>query len=344
MKFLFYHDTLGGPYYQRKGLANVLASVGHQCTFWNEQTKSAFDMFSEYEPDIFMGQTYNLSRAIRKCLQARPNIKKVLYASAYGEILDNLDLNKYPIVAVTEEEKRNVEEVKPDIVWIHHHPNKAWVSIGHWKEFGCKPIGLCKAADVLEYAKGVYNDGLACDIGFIGGYWKYKSQELDKYILPLCRAELGLKVKLFGNQPWPVPNYLGFINEGEAKNLFKSAKVCPNVYEPHSLAFGLDVIERPFKVIAAGGLPVECGYVKSMHEDVFTETNLKVAESLEELIHWVKVEQEDRDIYIRAVQNELFNKHTYHHRVAQLFNELNLPEEANKVMQAYQEWREKNAI
>lgn len=348
MKFLFLSDNSGAPFYQRVGLAKALVRAGHDAMFWQPERKPAFDAFGEYEPDVFIGQTYNTSRAVAKCIKARPHMKVALFASALGEVLKDVDVKRFPIVVASDDEKRVIETLKketgkPDFVWIHHHRNQAAYSIGGWlDQFGIPVLGSGKAADLLTYWGGKHDPLLDCDVGYIGGYWPYKAQNLNKYLLPLCGKH---DVKIFGNTPWPVPQHLGFIDEGDAKNLFASAKICPNVYEPHSVQYGRDPIERPFKVLAAGGFVLDAGYVRTIHEDFFPSKEIPYAQTPKEffeLVHFFLSKPLDREIIAKNGQLRVLYEHTYFHRVSEFLHLLGFPTEAEGVMGAYRQWTLQN--
>jgi hypothetical protein len=71
-------------YHYRLGWANAFASAGNNVNYWNTFQKSAFDVFTEFEPDIFIGTTWGLNRAIIKCIAARPELKVLLSAPNWG--------------------------------------------------------------------------------------------------------------------------------------------------------------------------------------------------------------------------------------------------------------------
>ena len=49
-------------------------------------------------------------------------------------------------------------------------------------------------------------------------------------------------------------HYLATSLDDIADYIYASAKICPNISEPHSLVFGFDVVERPFKIMSASFL------------------------------------------------------------------------------------------
>ena len=261
MKILISSDGPHAHSYIRTSWGKVFANLGHQVRMWEISQESAFDAFDEFEPDIFMGQTYNLNDAVFKCIKERPHMKVVLRASDWGDMQDNIDLNKYPILVAQEEEKRLLEKLKkqtgkPDFVHNHYHDN--WISQTHgkWNDIGIRPVSLMHAADIFDFYPQQAVSLLKCDIGFIGGYWPYKAINLDKYLVNLCTPVGKYNIKIFGSSSWPVCQHLGKIDNNNVGALFSSATVCPNISEPHSQDFGYDIIERPFKILMSGGFCV----------------------------------------------------------------------------------------
>lgn len=330
-----------GPRTVRTGWLRALESAGHNTMFWLTDKKSAFDAFNEFSPDIFLGTTQTLTPAIAKCIAKRPNIKVALFATAWGDNISKIDLKKYPIDVVSEQEKLAVAELKattgrPDFVFIHLTDKNVEGNLGGWRTIGVEPVGIMNAADPFEYLGGQERDFLRCDVGFCGGYWGYKARNLNKYILPLCHPSEGLNVKIFGNQPWGVDCYLGNLEDPLVKDLFKSATVCPNVSEPHSTDLGFDIIERPFKVLASGGFCVS-DYVAEARE-IFTESELimtKTPQEFHRLIkHYIK-KPDDRIPFINAGRHKVLKEHTYFHRVAKMLKYFGLAGEAISVMESY---------
>ena len=104
----------------------------------------------------------------------------------------------------TEEEVKNVEKVagslsdiKNLVLFNYVHPNRKNYLMGGWEETVAKTIGLLPAADPIYYFKENVNEQLKCDIAFVGGYWPYKGQNLDKYIIPLCYPLGKYNIKIF---------------------------------------------------------------------------------------------------------------------------------------------------
>lgn len=341
MKILcLYHSC--GPQFVRQGWSNVFKACGHEFYFWNPKEKPVFDAFDQLNPDIFISTTYDITTGTIQCLKEYPNTKVALVGSNWGELDKSIDLVKYPIVVAQDKEKRIIESLKkqtgkPDVIFTHYHDSFIEPTMGLWRSIGCDIMSMLNAADVIDYGIGEYKQELASDIVFVGGYWKYKAENLDKYILPLCEPAGKYRIKLFGNQAWPVPQYLGLIGTSSVKHLFASATICPSVSEPHSNEFGFDVIERPFKILSAGGFCISDD-VLSLHRDIFKNKELPIAKTPSEMKSMIDnflAFPEERIPFMKAGQATVYEKHTYFHRVADLLNVLNMPKEADDILNTY---------
>jgi len=337
MKVLISSDGLNAHHYIRMSWSKVFSSMGYEVRIWQKDETPAFDAFDEFEPDIFMGQSYHLDEALFKCIQHRPHMKVVLRGSDWGDIQKDIDLNKYPILVASEEEKKLLERLKeetgkPDFVHNHYHEN--WIKHTHnkWEDIGIKPFSLIHGADIFEFGLRPPVDVLKCDIGFVGGYWPYKAKCLDKYLIKLCHPVGDYNIKIFGNRNWPVVQYMGSIASENVGSLFASATISPNISEPHSQDFGYDIIERPFKVLMSGGFCIS-DYVESMANDVFTNNEIvfaKTPEEFKKLIDFYIKNPDERIKHMKAGYESVVENHTYFDRVASILTELNLPEEAAK--------------
>ena len=106
MKILISSDGFHAHYHIRMSWARVFQSLGAEVSLWNIDSKPVFDAFDEFEPDIFIGQTYHITESLIKCIEERPNLKVMMRASDWGDMQNDIDLDKYPILVATEEEKR----------------------------------------------------------------------------------------------------------------------------------------------------------------------------------------------------------------------------------------------
>ena len=339
MKILISSDGPHAHYYIRMSWLKVFRAMGHDVQLWHKDEKPAFDIFDEFEPDLFMGQTYNLDDALFKCIKCRPHMKVVMRASDWGYMQKGIDLKKYPILVAQEEEKKLLERLKeetgkPDLVHNHYHEN--WIKVTHneWESIGIRPISLLHGADIFDFYLRPPIKQLQCDIGFVGGYWPYKAINLDKYLINLCHPVGKYNIKIFGTSNWPVAQYNGRVSTENVCGLFASATISPNISEPHSQDFGYDIIERPFKILMSGGFCIS-DYVESMVNDVFTNNEIvfaKTPEEFEKLIKYYINNPEKRIEHIKAGYNSVVNNHTYFHRISSLLSELGMKDESDHCM------------
>tara|TARA_E500000331_G_scaffold235620_1_gene225912 strand:- start:226 stop:1227 length:1002 start_codon:yes stop_codon:yes gene_type:complete len=326
MKILIRHEH-NASHYIYTGILRSFLNSGHECIFWNTEATPAFDIFDIFEPDMFIGQGYNLDRATIKCIKNRPELKVLLKVGCFGEVCHDVDTDKYPILMHTDEELKNVGEVAASLSMIKNlvlfnyvHPNRQRYLMGGWEKTVAKTIGLLPAADTSQCLKGEFDESLKCEIGFVGGYWPYKGQNLDKYMIPLCYPVGKYNIKIFGNQPWPAPQYMGLANDETVRNLFSSALICPNVSEPHANVFGFEVNERVFKLAASKAFFIS-DPIASLTEDIFSNDEALVAkdpESFHSLVEDVINNPEIRDEHISKCYETVMKNHTYNHRTKQI--------------------------
>jgi hypothetical protein len=258
MKVMISSDGTHAHFFQRVSWLNAFTACGIETRMWDCKSSSPFDAFDSFEPDIFLGQTYNLDNALLKCISERPHLKVGLRAGDWGDHEDSVDKSKYNILFCSKKEKDVLKKLKdetgkPDFVHIHYPHDALMKTHNHFESIGIDAVSLMMCADTTMYSGGQYDPTLECDLGFVGGYWPHKGLVIDRYLLPLLHPVGRYKAKIFGNQPWKVPQYCGVLSDQNMKNLFVSAKICPNLSEPHAHAFGIDVNERIFKVLCAGG-------------------------------------------------------------------------------------------
>jgi hypothetical protein len=241
LKFLILDDCGGGHYYYKVGIAKALISCGHEAqiyTGYGPNVKPLMDVFYEYRPDVFYSNTYSLNEEQLKVAKKYPECKWILFSSVNGDV--NKDVgSEYELVRVNDKEKKLVERLRDcgnlQFLFIHHHQNKVNYTLGGWRDqCGVNIIGLPNAADTNTYFGGQVVDMLRCDIGYIGGFWPYKSKNILKFFFPLIEK---YNTKIFGHS-WPTPSFLGSISEETSKHLFRSATITPSFSEPHSTDFG----------------------------------------------------------------------------------------------------------
>jgi hypothetical protein len=342
MKILICSDGMHAHYFQRLSWANAFGHSGHEVFFWDKTKTSAFDAFDRSEPDIFMGQSYNLDDATIKCIKERPHLRVGLRAGDWGDHEQEVDKSSYNILFCSQKEKEILKKLKdetgkPDFVHIHYPEWAVEQTHNHFESIGIKAASLMMCADTSVYGYGQEREELKCDLGFVGGYWPYKGLVIDKYLMPLLHPVGKYNVKIFGNQPWPAGQYCGLISDERVKDLFTSAKICPNLSEPHAHRFGFDVNERIFKVLFAGGFCITdnvAGY--RMFGDGVVIAN-SPEDFKEKVDYYLKNPIEAAEISEKGYWTVKEN-HTNYHRAAQIMNLFGYGNEAQKILRKVDEF------
>lgn len=316
-----------GPSFVRTGWKNVFEYCGHSFRFWEQEYEPAMKVFKEYEPDLFIGTTYSLERALIKCIKSRPKMKVALFGSANGEVCG---LANYPITKCTPEEVEKVKDVYPDLIFLHTTGNFIDYQLKGWKDYCKKYDGILNAADIFEYIHGKQTECFSADISFVGGYWPYKSRNLNNTLVRLAGENSGYNIKIFGNQPWPIPQYLGTIENNYVKDVFVSAKICPNISESHSTDLGFDIVERPFKVFSSGGFCIS-DYVEELQMILPDIPKFKSYQEFYVLLFKFLKDSKEKEELRRSIQKQIFEQHTYFDRVEKMLYNVNMIKEAQDI-------------
>ena len=345
MKVLIANDGPCAFYYIRLGLARAFNACGHEVVLWDIKNIPTMDMFDGFNPDIFLGQTYNTTRAICTAIKERPHMKVIMKAGDWGPLTNTIDSSKYGVLKASDKEKRMIMDLhkevqKPDYLEIYYHSDYIEQTHGYWMTNGIKVNSHLLGADVFDYTNGKSTPEFQSDITFIGGYWDGKSRVLNKYLLPLCN-DFKYRIKIFGNSPWPVPQYCGYVQNELTRDILASATICPQLHEPHSQDFGFDMSERTFKLLANKCFVVS-DYVEGLN--LLFGDKIVMAKSPEEFrekIDYFLQNPDERLPYIQQGHEEVMNKHTYFHRVAEIFDKLELHQQSAQCLQTYQSLKEK---
>ena len=338
MKALFFPGE-GAMQYQRLAYAKALSAIGVQCSIWNPKSgKAAFDIFEEVEPDLLFCGSWEIDRAIAKNLMVRPHIKVFLVGGNWGDFDKEIDIKVDPILMVSEAEKNYLPAIikNNNITHILSHYPQRWTNVTHnkWKELGLEPLGLPLAADLLTYQPAPPLPSLQCDLSFVGGYWAYKATNLNKYLVPLCHKDAGIKVKLFGWGNWPVAQHLGALDDAYIPTLFASSTINANIFEPQTGKYGFDGNERGYKIMACGGFCLS-EYIESAAVDLFTDNEMVFAKTPEEFkekaLYYIKNPNE-RIPFIKRGFVSVRRKHNYFLRLRELLTKTQYIPESEQLL------------
>lgn len=339
-----------GPAFVRNGWRRVFEYLGHKFYWWRQGQEAVHDAFAKADPvSIFLGTTYNTDRAVVKCVQARPNLKVGLFCSAWGPLVNKIDRKQYPIDYRSENEIRIIEGLyktcqKPDFVFLHLLDKRVDEVIGGWNSIGVKPVGIMNAADTFVYLNGKKQSNLESDFCFIGNNWSYKSRNINRFLLPLFSSDL--TIRIHGTGGWNgFAQYLGAVSDELVKDIFASAKICPNISEPHSTTWGYDIVERVLKVPCAGGFLIS-DYVKDI-DDVFGPNVVPMAKTPEEfkdIIYYYLEQPELRQEIIDKTKKIVLERETYFDRVAKMMTNFGMEKEAGRCLDKKKELLNENVF
>jgi hypothetical protein len=324
LKILIENNDTNAHYYINKGLGNAFSYVGHEVYLWNTWENCAFDVFNSFEPHIFIGNVHTLKKDIHKCIERRPHLKVIMKGPDFGPLSEQV-AKEYPILYMNEQYYSSLEELKrktgkPDYVFVHYPEEYLEQTHSYYDKLGIKYMSLLNAADVIDYSNGKFDERLSCDISLISGYWKFKAQTLDRYLIPLCK-DYSYNIKVFGNSNWPIPQYCGFLPNEKVKDFFVSTKINLNLSEPHSQKYGYDITEKFAKLGASGSFFIS-DYVEGLNKLIPDIPMAKTPEKFKELIDYYLNKPNERKEIALSVQKQVLKNHTYFHRAKDILNRL----------------------
>jgi hypothetical protein len=316
---VFIVDSGSGAFWQiAQGWFNALLKAGHQPVMWNGDWKT----WHHFEPDIYIGCSGHRREP------CDDKAKVAIHVNPYCD--EVIQVPGGPIINESQDAIKWTLNQKPKLVFgygLQDDMNRWWA---HWtNKHGIPTIGMPNAADVTRYfPRGMAVDKFKCDIGWVGGYWAYKGQNIDKYLLPIVKK---YKTLWYG---WSGPAGLwqGQINDGDVNWLFNSAKVCPAIVEPHTTKYGIDIPERIFKVAACGALTLSDPFWG--YERYFKPESIPMASSPAEyaamMENHLAATDEARRTRASELRSQVLTKHTYYHRVQVLLKALGYTQEASE--------------
>ena len=114
--------------------------------------------------------------------------------------------------------------------------------------------------------------------------------------------------------------YCGLIADEDVKNLFASAKICPNLSEPHAQEFGIDINERIFKILYAGGFCISDNVesYKMFGDGLVIADN---PQDFQEKVDYYLKNKDEREKISSIGKGLVKDNHTGFHRIAKILEE-----------------------
>ena len=348
LKILIANDGYHAHFFERVSWLQAFNNIsGVSAMMYDCKNSSAFDVFNSFNPDIFIGQLYNLDEPTFRCIKSRPWLKVALRAGDWGEH-DFSENGRYNVLQTSENEIKNLEKLKketgePSFVFCHYLQEDMNITHSLFKEkLGIDAVSIMLSGNVNAYYNSAYEEDLSCDIAFVGGYWPYKGLIIDQMLTPLC-YDYKYNIKIFGNQVWPhVNQYCGFLDENRVSSLFKSAKICPNLSEPHAHRFGIEINERAFKVLLSGGFCI--GDNVRSHKEIFKDGVVFAdnGEEFKNLVDYYLDNPSERAKISKVGKSTVLKNHTNFHRAADFLHHLGYHDLSADALHKIQEFAKKD--
>lgn len=296
------------------GWSNAFKALGHEVENINGS------WYIPEDTDLLICSTSSPQQKFVEWRQRNPGKKVALNVLAWTDAnipgINNAGVQASP---------NNVEYAKalsPNIVFAQYSKQSREVLLNKWhNEQGFRLGSMEMAADstIYHYTKPL---GEGQEIYYAGGYWPYKAQIIDKYLIPVLHKYRNHTVVGQGWQPFVRRSYES--NEGVIGEQFALAKVCPNVHEPHSHYFE-DIVERVFKVMYCGGLLVTDNAVGLENFGIKNGVHCMIGKTPKEYFEIIDdaIACPERYEAVRQQGRKLVeDKHTYIHRVTTLLKDL----------------------
>jgi len=337
-----------GPFkYIENGYVRGMRKAGLEVIIWNGLDASELKGILEaFRPELFIGylrrgrdrknfdwvcgESFELLNRYRKlcgmktALHANPDVQVLLprlkLHFTEGDISNAEQFYSQP-TPPTAEEKVLVDEGFIDFILHHYSRELTEVCFKYWLSNGIVVLAHPLAADDEYYTPPLLPKIKHYDISFIGGWWPFKGQQMNRHLLPM-REKFGERLKVYGRN-WP---YLsnGHIADDEYMRIVWKSRINLVFHEPSQVHdFALHVNERIFKLYAMRAFAI-CDNNPCLRE-YFDDSEIVIADGPEDMI-------DKCEYYLRKpmARHRIANKgyravkarHTYSKRVMELLTAL----------------------
>jgi len=324
MKIALTKPSAGAGKWAWQGWENAFRALGHEV----KDVAMSPNQIHEFNPDLLITSTSMPAPDYLLWRQNHPDAKVAMNVLAWTT-RDVYGINN-PGVQAAPNNVQYAKDMKANIVFAQYSAAyRVWL-LDKWANEGFKLGSMEMAADSTVYdvpqPDGVYGAMRPYPMVYVGGYWAYKGETIDKWLLPVLK-KYSDKLLLVG-RGWPLKT-TQINDERQIGYFFKTSLVCPNMHEPHSTYGGYDVVERVFKTMYCGGYCVS-DYVKEMLDGFgfIPGVHLNVAKDPEQYAFFIEnaldAGYEDQDyIQIKEAGKKFVREnHTYIHRATQLLKDL----------------------
>ena len=220
---------------------------------------------------------------------------------------------------------KRVAESEPNFI-MAPVPESALQFYSTWLKYCPRIESIPLACDTTRYFRenGNHKYG-SVKMAFVGGYWKKKALQFDKYLKP--HEDI---LQVYGYSKWPYKGYQGLLPDEEERLLYQNARVSPAMSEPHAEVMG-DIVERVFKIMGSRGLAVTD--VVPFYRDLFEPDELLVPTSVEDYHDMIRQALDNEDFNLKYRQKgyeAVMARHTYAHRARFILSMLDIKLETEK--------------
>lgn len=319
MKVLLTHRPGGAYGYISDGWLNAFQDKGHEVQRWD----GLIPTWAAFKPDLYIGCSgHKQPIPANRNLPNGQRTKVAIHVNPYGPI--NIP---------------GINESAENIIWSQQYAD---VVFGYgcsadelmwrfWPEKTKIPwVPMPTAGDkVRYYINPSYNREY--DLVYLGGRWKYKGENIDKFLLPVLRKKYNTAIFGWGGWPDDIKSTVMPEDDHSDRDLYNSGKLAPCVCEPHTTTYGIDIPERFFKAALCGCLPI-LDPVPAFRNN-FVESAI-VAEGVDHYALLIQQWLNDprREVKAEEIRQEVLQKHTYHHRLGTLLRALGFHDEAARMI------------
>lgn len=314
MKIFLTNRPFGAYGYVSDGWHNCLREQGHNVRRWDGSIQS----WDRFKPDLYIGCS-----AHKQPIPERRTAKVAIHVNPYGSV----------IIPGISEDVGNINwtiEQKPDVVFGFgfESDRNFW---SYWtKKHNIPWVPLPTAGDKTLFSD--LSQNREYDIVYLGGRWQYKAPTMDVYLIPLLR-DTRINYKLHGWGEWPDGLCDGPLAENQVVRFLNNGRVGPCVSERHTQHYGIDIPERVWKLALCGTLVIH-DPVPGLGEHFNLAVIAENPEQYRELcVQYSRLSNKTkRAKLVNDQKKEVMSRHTYHHRLADLFRALGFVKEARQML------------
>lgn len=345
------YTTLGsGPfYYIDNGYIRGLKKAGCAVRIWNGgNINQLIRLLKEFRPNVFLGylrggaannygnhswargqmfealMNYKIQHGMQVALWTHPDVQKLtktLELSLVEGDVSGADKFYHQPPPPLDAENEIINNKFIDLILHTYSSEVTRCCYQYWRDHGIPVLETPLAADDAIYRRPIIRRKKSFDISYIGGWWPFKSTQLDKYLLPLDQ-NLNNRLTVFG-RGWPHLSK-GTISDRDFRKVVWKTKISLVFHEPSQIqGKSIHVNERIYKLYALGAFTI-CDNNPCLHE-YFSDDEIVIAKEPEELTELCKFylnNDSTRNAIAMKGYRAVLARHTYYHRAKTILTAL----------------------